>query len=329
MAQLVQVVNSQASVYALQGNQWQERGQGGQLMLYYYSNSPHDLLVRWWKAGQSLAFQLVHGKLKPKGERSWVLRAYNMSYNPPREEIIALRFHFEEASEVFCNHYKQVSSHVILQKSKNSNFDVEDNIPDEEIDDGPSALKDKSGIQRPPSQPLPPPPPSQRNLPLKPEPLPSKDRLPPQGKKQFPSQENLSTWECVVCTYSNPIHILYCEVCNKPKQSCSAAADSDKEGWSCPECTLQNGINDTQCIMCNALKPGTDAQEDVVRNPVKPVNNPCKELKSFKPNVDDEIVQGEGENPGDFSVIQRMIAAENEKKNPSRRRRPCEVDETT
>jgi len=315
---LVQVVNSQASVYALQGNQWQERGQGGQLMLYYYANAPHDLLVRWWKSGQSLAYQLVHGKLKPKGERSWVLRAYNMSYNPPREEIIALRFHLEEASQVFSNHYKQVSSHVIIQKSKLSNIDVESNDPEDEVGNGkipePIHLPDKSPVNRPP-QTLPPPPP-----PRSPVSRPSPVKQLPQ--KPLPAQENVAKWACPMCTYMNPLLALTCEVCNKPKP---ASPTSPKGSWSCGECTFQNGPSDTQCNICGA-KPGADPEVNPGPPPVKPKDNLRNDSKPFQPLVveedDEELLQGGGKGgnggggeAGDFGVIQRMIAAENDKKN--------------
>ena len=45
-----QVLLARASIYALVNNKtWQERGQGGNLMLYYYNSNKQDMLCRWWK----------------------------------------------------------------------------------------------------------------------------------------------------------------------------------------------------------------------------------------------------------------------------------------
>ena len=59
----------------MNNKQWQERGQGGQLMLYYYNNNRAQMLIKWWRTNKELYYELIPGKLKPKGDRSWVLKA--------------------------------------------------------------------------------------------------------------------------------------------------------------------------------------------------------------------------------------------------------------
>ncbi len=56
-------------------------------MLYYYNSNRMEMHVQWsGKNGETLYYQLLPGKLKPKGSRAWVLKAI-VCGNPPQRTL--------------------------------------------------------------------------------------------------------------------------------------------------------------------------------------------------------------------------------------------------
>ena len=74
--QYEKVVTDRASVYKLVDNRkWEEYGQSGSILVYFYQVTPGSLYCKWWKNGLNKDWLLVPDKLKPKGDRAWVCRA--------------------------------------------------------------------------------------------------------------------------------------------------------------------------------------------------------------------------------------------------------------
>ena len=69
---------AKASVYALDEHtkQWADRGTSGTVIMYQNNARPKDVRIKWEKNNRVLWWRLTSSKLKPKGERSLVLKAW-------------------------------------------------------------------------------------------------------------------------------------------------------------------------------------------------------------------------------------------------------------
>ena len=68
---------AKASIYALDEHtkQWKDRGTSGTMQMYRNTHYDGNIQVKWYKGNKEIWWRLMAGKLKPKGERAWVLKA--------------------------------------------------------------------------------------------------------------------------------------------------------------------------------------------------------------------------------------------------------------
>uniref|UniRef100_A0A7S0TC11 RanBD1 domain-containing protein n=1 Tax=Elphidium margaritaceum TaxID=933848 RepID=A0A7S0TC11_9EUKA len=124
---LLQIAKERASVYALDEDtkQWRERGTTGKIVMFQHDTEAEDVRIKWEPSSSnhdaSAAenwWRLTSSKLKPKGERALVLKAWCMSEN--QQEILAIRFASQRAAIEFAKKY-----HLIFPYAVGSNVDIE------------------------------------------------------------------------------------------------------------------------------------------------------------------------------------------------------------
>eukprot|EP01084_Bolivina_argentea_P283210 484988_1 len=103
-----ELLHGKASIYALNEitKQWLDRGSGGSFIMYQNSSYPQDIRIKWSKNKKDLWWKLMNGTLKAKGERAWVLKAWDISNN--KQEILAIRFPDVQLSQQFSIKFRQV-----------------------------------------------------------------------------------------------------------------------------------------------------------------------------------------------------------------------------
>eukprot|EP01084_Bolivina_argentea_P283209 484987_1 len=103
-----ELLHGKASIYALNEitKQWLDRGSGGSFIMYQNSSYPQDIRIKWSKNKKDLWWKLMNGTLKAKGERAWVLKAWDTVKNS--QEILAIRFSDIETSNRFASQYNIV-----------------------------------------------------------------------------------------------------------------------------------------------------------------------------------------------------------------------------
>eukprot|EP01084_Bolivina_argentea_P102516 183658_1 len=103
-----QIFNARTSVYALDetSKEWVDRGISGQLIMFQNNQFRSDIRIKWCKNQREIWWRLMNGKLKSKGERAWVLKAWDTSNN--KQEILAIRFSDVQLSQQFSIKFHQV-----------------------------------------------------------------------------------------------------------------------------------------------------------------------------------------------------------------------------
>lgn len=90
-----------------------DRGISGQLTMYQNNQYRQDVRIKWTKNTKEIWWRLMNGKLKPKGERAWVLKAWDIKSN--KQEILAIRFSDVNLSQQFMHKF-----HVIFPQQSTS-----------------------------------------------------------------------------------------------------------------------------------------------------------------------------------------------------------------
>ena len=103
-----ELFRGKSSIYALDevSKEWIDRGISGQLTMYQNNQFRSDIRIKWSKNQTEIWWRLMHGKLKPKGERAWVLKAWDTSKN--KQEILAIRFSNIQLSQQFSVKFHQI-----------------------------------------------------------------------------------------------------------------------------------------------------------------------------------------------------------------------------
>ena len=103
-----QVFRGRASIYALDEDtkQWADRGASGTIIMFQNNSKLDDVRIKWERNNQELWWRLTSSKLKPKGERALVLKAWHSSSN--RQEILAIRFSDQNAAIQFAKKYHNI-----------------------------------------------------------------------------------------------------------------------------------------------------------------------------------------------------------------------------
>eukprot|EP00485_Elphidium_margaritaceum_P004231 CAMPEP_0202693288 /NCGR_PEP_ID=MMETSP1385-20130828/7442_1 /ASSEMBLY_ACC=CAM_ASM_000861 /TAXON_ID=933848 /ORGANISM="Elphidium margaritaceum" /LENGTH=1095 /DNA_ID=CAMNT_0049348947 /DNA_START=39 /DNA_END=3326 /DNA_ORIENTATION=- len=103
-----ELFRGKCSIYALDehSKEWRDCGIGGQLVMLQNNQFRSDIRVKWSKNTREILWRLMAGKLKPKGERAWVLKAWDTSRN--KQEILAIRFSDQSLSQQFAVKFHQI-----------------------------------------------------------------------------------------------------------------------------------------------------------------------------------------------------------------------------
>eukprot|EP01083_Nonionella_stella_P318050 1160617_1 len=250
------LLHGKASIYSLDPStkQWSDSGGSGQLTMFQSDQYPQDVRLKWSKHSKAISWRLLNGVLKSKGERSWVLKGFNVLEH--KDQILAIRFSDHTISDTFHSHY-------------NSIF--------------PPQNQQQMQIQRPQPQPYQPPPKTQPQRPVadwecavctfknnKSKTICSMCGLSIDASfkasdkiKSKKSKKGSKQWTCGKCTFVNPSGKT-CGVCGakKPKRKASGA------NWICQMCTLQNDAKSTRCAACHAQKLTDPPQHSNAVNPM-------------------------------------------------------------
>jgi len=104
-----------ASIYALDevSKEWVDRGISGQLIMFQNQQFRTDIRIKWSNGEgrrdgnqRMIWWRLMNGKMKPKGERAWVLKAWDTQTN--KQEILAIRFSDAQLSQQFSVKFHQI-----------------------------------------------------------------------------------------------------------------------------------------------------------------------------------------------------------------------------
>ncbi len=103
-----ELFSGKSSIYALDevSKEWVDRGISGLLTLWRHSEYGEDVRICWAKGPQCLWWRLLNGRLKAKGERAWVLKAWDIGSNA--QEIVAIRFSDVNLSLEFSVKFKLI-----------------------------------------------------------------------------------------------------------------------------------------------------------------------------------------------------------------------------
>ena len=99
-----------ASIYTLDPNTkiWTQNGTvSGTLSLYHNTDHKSDARIKFFKVSKEVWWRLDLTKIKPKGDKAWVLMAYNMQHT---KEILAIRFSDQESTTQFQRHFNSIKS---------------------------------------------------------------------------------------------------------------------------------------------------------------------------------------------------------------------------
>ena len=103
-----ELFRGKSSIYALDevSKEWVDRGISGQLIMFQNNQFRSDIRIKWSKNQREIWWRLMNGKLKPKGERAWVLKAWDTSNN--KQEILAIRFSDVQLSTQFSIKFHEI-----------------------------------------------------------------------------------------------------------------------------------------------------------------------------------------------------------------------------
>ena len=99
----LEVFRAKASIYALNENtkQWSDRGTSGTVVMFENGGNGEEVRIRWERGNQCIWWRLTSSKLKPKGERALVLKAFLDA----QQEILAVRFSDQKSAIDFAQKY--------------------------------------------------------------------------------------------------------------------------------------------------------------------------------------------------------------------------------
>eukprot|EP01083_Nonionella_stella_P191668 709250_1 len=123
MSQWSELLQVKASVYKLDeiSRGWMEYGIGGQLTMVQTGSDTNDTHIMYIRTGDTtIWWKLINGRIKPKGERAWVLKACHVNDNVNKQEILAIRFSDQQSAQLFANKFKQVFDPPEAMMSANS-----------------------------------------------------------------------------------------------------------------------------------------------------------------------------------------------------------------
>jgi len=103
------VFSGKSSIYALDevSKEWVDRGISGQLIMFQNQQFRTDIRIKWSSKNQrKIWWRLMNGKLEPKGERAWVVKAWDTQTN--KQEILAIRFSDVQLSQQFSVKFHQI-----------------------------------------------------------------------------------------------------------------------------------------------------------------------------------------------------------------------------
>ena len=84
--------------------------------MYLNNQFRSDVRIKWTKNQKEVWWRLINGKLKPKGERAWVLKAWDTSSN--RQEILAVRFSDVQLAQSFAQKFHAVFPQLPQQQQQ-------------------------------------------------------------------------------------------------------------------------------------------------------------------------------------------------------------------
>jgi len=116
-----ELFGGKSSIYALDENskEWVDRGISGHLVMVQNNQYRQDVRIKWSKNSKEVWWRLMNGKLKPKGERAWVLKAWDIASN--KQEILAIRFSDVALSQQFMHKFHYIFPPPQPQASSPSN----------------------------------------------------------------------------------------------------------------------------------------------------------------------------------------------------------------
>ena len=103
-----QIFYGHASIYALDEitKQWADRGLSGKISMFKDNKNVNDVRIKWEKNNNYLWWRLTSSKLKAKGERALVLKAWSTLNN--QQEILAIRFQTQQSALHYASKYVNI-----------------------------------------------------------------------------------------------------------------------------------------------------------------------------------------------------------------------------
>ena len=114
-----EVFRGKGSVFALDEDtkEWVDRGSSGIVTMIQSTSNYEDVRIKWEKGEREEWWRLTSSKLKPKGPRAWVLKAWAITNN--HQEILAIRFSLQDAAIHFANRYRNIFPMAIISDPAN------------------------------------------------------------------------------------------------------------------------------------------------------------------------------------------------------------------
>jgi len=236
MAGWTELFRGKSSIYALDemSKEWTERGITGQLIMFQNNQFRQDIRIKWMKSQREVWWRLMNGKLKPKGPRAWVLKAWDTSSN--KQEILAIRFSDNTLSQQFSAKFSEVfppqdeqpavappPNPVQLQQQHQQQQygGFQPNYPQNQMMGINNPMMGMNGQMMGMNNPM---------MGMNPMGMMGMGGMQSQygmyGGANFgqqpqpqPQQQQARNWECAVCTYSNDINRASCIMCGLSKDS--------------------------------------------------------------------------------------------------------------
>eukprot|EP01084_Bolivina_argentea_P102513 183645_1 len=104
-----EVFRGKASVYVHDDltENWVDFAFGGMLIMYHNEqNAKNYVTIKWSKQTQEFWWTISASKMKPKGERAWIIKATSTQSN--EKETLALRFATTELANAFIDKYREI-----------------------------------------------------------------------------------------------------------------------------------------------------------------------------------------------------------------------------
>ena len=189
------------SIYTLNETDkiWQDTCKNGTMTMYQNSKDSSDIRLFWIKKGSTvdtngtMVWRLQGSKLKPKGERAAVIKAWE--YSKSKQEIIAIRFKTAQSATTFATKYSNFYPNTVdlssFKQATNENWTCR----------ACTLLNDSTRTQC----------------------IECKiSRYIDDGTAMYGMNEK---WSCPMCTFENTNDITVCEVCRLDKDKSKVTED--------------------------------------------------------------------------------------------------------